>query len=223
MSMNNYSQEILANMVFEFIFGCAMRDAILQQAFKGKKDWVGKDKQAKIHLRKYIDKLFENEFKTQQDHDDYFLKTANAICKSINNHKTKEATDSFSFGNAQKLINMTAKYLYIMCYSSPELRNRFRFCHCPLDSIMLKTVWKQYGERNGSAIRRQELNINTVFCASWGDEDLNENGVQLEIKSFPARYAAFQKAVKELIGENNIYSIEYDYLYWNNNLNSENV
>ena len=40
MSMQKYSQEVLTNKVFEFVFGCAMHDAILQQSFKGKKDWV---------------------------------------------------------------------------------------------------------------------------------------------------------------------------------------
>ena len=71
MSMQKYSQEVLTNKVFEFVFGCAMHDAILQQSFKGKKDWVGKVTEAQSPLREYMDKIFKNEFKTQSDHDRY--------------------------------------------------------------------------------------------------------------------------------------------------------
>ena len=211
MSVQKYSQEILTNKVFEFIFGCAMHDAILQQSFKGKKDWVGKVTEARSPLREYIDKIFKNEFKNQQEHDLYFLKTVNAICKTINENKPENAIDIFSFGNAQKLINMTAKHFYSICYLDPAERFKFQFCHCPLDSIMVKEIWKKYREEKGVALRKKDLNDD--FCKSWGDEGLDD-GKQPELKACPDRYNRFQKAVKALIGESDIYPIEFDYLIW---------
>ena len=209
--MQNYSQEILTNKAFAFVFGCAMHDAILQQAFKGKKDWVGKVTEAQLPLREYIDKLFKNEFKTQQDHDIEYLKVANAICKSINDKKPEDAEDTFSFGNAQKLINMTAKHFYSICYLDPTERFKFQFCHCPLDSIMVNEVWKKYRVEKGISLRKNDLNAD--FCKSWGDEGLDD-GKQPELNSYPDRYKRFQKAVKALIGDSDIYPIEFDYLIW---------
>lgn len=40
--MDENNTGLLSNKIFNFIFGCAMHDATLQQAFKGKKDWIGK-------------------------------------------------------------------------------------------------------------------------------------------------------------------------------------
>lgn len=211
MSMQEYSQEVLTNKVFEFVFGCAMHDAILQRSFKGKKDWVGKVTEAQSPLREYMDKIFKNEFKTQSDHDRYFLKTVNAICKSINDKKPEDAEDTFSFGNAQKLINMTAKYFYSICYFDPAKRFKFQFCHCPLDSIMVNEVWKKYRVEKGISLRKNDLNAD--FCKSWGDEGLDD-GKQPELDSYPERYKRFQKAVKALIGDSDICPIEFDYLIW---------
>lgn len=43
--------------IFEFIYGCALHDEILQLAFKGEKKWIYKVENAKNELRKYIDKI----------------------------------------------------------------------------------------------------------------------------------------------------------------------
>lgn len=207
MSMQNDRQEILTNKVFEFVFGCAMHDATLQQAFKGKKDWVRKVTEAQSPLREYIDRLLTDGFASEDDHNDCFLKTANAICKSINDNKPEDAIGTFSFGNAQKLINMTVKHIYSICYYNPELRTKFEFCHCPLDGIMLDIVWKKV-----DAARKKALGKN--FRAPWGCEGLSDDGSQPELKSFPDRYVAFQNVVKELAEKEHIYPIEYDYKNW---------
>lgn len=213
--MQSYNQENLTNVVFEFVFECAMRVAISQRAFKGKKDWIRKVSEAQSSLREYIDKLFKNKFNSQTSHDKCFLKTVNSICKSINDKKPADVTDTFSFGNAQKLVNMTVKYLYIVCFHDPELRSKFEFCHCPLDSILLDTVWKRIGEIHGKKMRVQILGKHEVFCASWGDEELNEGGNQPNSKTLPKRYATFQNAIRMIIGDGTLYPIEFDYLNWN--------
>ena len=82
-------------------------------------------------------------------HEKLFLETAINVCKSINNYEGKPDTaGNFSFGNAQKLINMTIKHIYLHTYTIdslgfPSIRERFRYCHCPMDSIMLQDVWKR--------------------------------------------------------------------------------
>ena len=133
-----YNREEISTKVFDFLYGCSMHDAILQQAFKGKKEWIGKVAEAKPFLREYIDCIVGNKFSSQEEHDKTFIRVADSICKEINKNKAFDAEDVFSFGNAQKLINIAAKHTYNVCYWKPDLRENFRWCHCPLDSIMLQ-------------------------------------------------------------------------------------
>ena len=193
---------------------CALRDAVLRGAFKGEKIWVDDITDAKIILRKYIDKVLNNEFDSQANHDIYFLEIANKVCEVINAAKPHDNVSTFSFENAQKLINMAVKYTYAFCYQNTDSRDRFQYCHCPLDSIMLDKVWKLsekcYG---GSNQRRENLGKKDEFTKSWGNEGL-QNGNQPNLTELPKRYDLFQKAVKNLIGQGNIFPVEFDYIEW---------
>lgn len=106
---------------------------------------------------------------------------------------------------------MGVQEFYTVCYVQPNLRVNFRYCHCPMDSIMLDEVWKRYKKRFSSQVRKK--NLGSDFCASWGDEGL-ENGVQAELDIFPERYIKYQQAIKKLIDNDNVYPIEFDYLTW---------
>ena len=209
-----YNQEIISSKIFDFTYMCAMRDAIMRGAFKGEKTWVEHITPAKDSLRKYIDKVLNNEFESQDNHNICFLETVNEVCKAINDAKPQNCVETFSFGNAQKLINMTVKYTYTFCYQNIDLRYRFRYCHCPLDSIMLNKVWKLcekcYGGNNQ---RRENLGKSDEFTKSWGNEGL-ENGNQPNLTELPKRYTLFQKAVKDLIGQGDIFPVEFDYMEW---------
>lgn len=209
-----YSHENISSKIFEFTYMCAMRDAVLREAFKGEKTWVESVATAKETLRKYIDKVLNNEFDSQCNHDKCFLEIANEICKVINEAKPQNGIAIFSFGNAQKLINMTVKYIYSFCYQNPDLRDGFRYCHCPLDSIMLNKVWQRCEEHYGGSNRRREkLGKSEEFLKPWGNEG-SKNGIQSYLIEFPKRYCLFQKAVKDLIGQGDIFPIEFDYMEW---------
>jgi len=204
-----YNQKEMNIRAFHFIYGCAIHDAILQKAFKGDKKWVGNVDSAKKVLSIYIGKLLNNEFLTQENHDHCFLETANSICKEINYHKPEDVeTDVFSFGNAQKLINIAVKHTYTFCYKMPSMRECFRFCHCPLDAIMLKRVWDM-------CKGKVELGKMQDFCKPWGSEGIVGNE-QPELQEFPERYNLFQYAIRELIGCGDIFPIEFDYVEWKN-------
>ena len=184
-----------------------MHDAILQKAFKGEKTWVGQVESPKIVLNAYICKVLNNKFSSQSEHDKFFLETANNICEEINSNKPQGIeTDIFSFGNAQKLINITVKHIYTFCYQTASLREGFRFCHCPVDAIMVGNVWNL-------CKGRFDLGKQQDFCKSWGSEGILENA-QPELKEFPARYDLFQKAIRYLIGCGDMFPIEFDYVVW---------
>lgn len=199
--------------IFNFIYVAAVRDAVLQKAYIGERTWIKDAEEAKEAVHRYIDMILNNRFADQVGHDRVYKQTARVVCDAINKNK-KAANSDFSFGNAQKLINITAKYFYGQCYINQNLRDHFQYCHCPMDSIMLNTVWKNYSEMCGSGKERTKVlneGLDTDregdFLKSWGKEDW-------ENEEIPRRYENFQKAVRELSKVQDLYPIEYDYFIW---------
>ena len=219
--MYKYSKANLDDHVFHFIYGCAMHDAILQKAFEGKKDWVGKVTEAEKLVKGYIGRILDGNFRndnatTRDAHEKAFLDTANAVCHAINTSELKASKDClFSFGNAQKLINMTVKHVYAHTYSNASIRECFRHCHCPLDSIMLSKVYTAYRKAYGPAKTRVDLGCSDDFHVAWGKEGADGN-LQKPLTELPSRYAAFQTAIKALVSADggDCFAIEFDYLVW---------
>lgn len=218
--MYSYDRAILDDHVFNFIYGCALHDAVLQKAYKGERTWIEEVSGAKSAVKTYINQIINVGFSDKTNHDKVFLKTAKKVCNEINNFKDRpESAGDFHFGNAQKLINMTVKHVYAHTYSihlasgnSSSIRNHFQYCHCPMDSIMLERVWAEYKDRFKEGKAKEDLGKN--FRKAWGAEDFEANG-----DCAPYRYEAFQSAIKKIISpdENiggNLYPIEYDYIAW---------
>ena len=226
-----YNKDLMNSKAFAFIYGYAIRDAILQQAFKGgKKEWIEKIPEAHAVVRGYVSRVLngdfsENSTETKAAHDACFIKTARDVCDAINQKRPEGVTESFSFGNAQKLINIITKHIYAHSYTlnlldCVDIRSRFRFCHCPMDSIMLKTVWDKYGELFGNSERRNKLGYSTEFRKSWGSEDFEiSDGERIQ----PQRYTSYQTAINRIINEEDmqIFPMEYDYLVWKVEENNE--
>ena len=218
-----YNKESMNSKAFAFIYGYAIRDAILQQAFKGDKKWIEEISEARNVVREYANRVLngafsENSPEVKAAHDACFIKTARDVCDIINQRRPEGVTESFSFGNAQKLINIVTKHLYAHSYTlnllnCVDIRSRFRFCHCPMDSIMLKTVWDKYGELFGDRQRRNDLGCSTEFRKSWGSEDFDTpDGERIQ----PQRYTIYQAAIDRIIAEEDmqVFPMEYDYLVW---------
>ena len=213
--MLSYNKNEMDNRAFSFIYGCALRDAILQKAFIGKKDWIAEVTEAQEPVKKYINDVLYGEFKKETDkekHEKAFLEAAKSVCDIINRAKPKNAKDTFSFGNAQKLINIVTKHIYAHTYSfnlvsKTDIRANFRFCHCPMDSIMLSNVWRDY-KAFGNNERANDLGEN--FLGPWGNEDFDLASGE---RRLPSRYVRYQTAVEKLKGPD-VFPIEYDYIVW---------
>ena len=187
--------------ILRFIYTIAMRDATLQKAYNGEKKWLWEDdKVSKDIINELKNLIIKNKYNSQDDFDKAFLTTAKEICNIINGNKKNKV---FTFGNAQKLINIFTKFLYIQTYDNEKLRENFKYCHCPMDSILLNAVWKNKEKWDSkSKIERSE------FLASWGEETSNN------FKELPNRYSIFQEAVRTLAEKEGLNSIEYDYIIW---------
>lgn len=198
----------LDDKIFRFIYIEAMRDAVLQLSFKGDKKWLTESDElfdslmGEIEL--LIDKVISGEFISKDEYNEWFLSTAINICKCINK---KTINNEFTFGNAQKLINIMLKYFYILSYKNDSLKERFKFCHCPMDRQLLMKVWSKRAELDDIMLGKYE-----DFLKSWGNEDFEKD--ENDKKIYPRRYLLFQQAVCHLSEKKNMSPLEYDYYEW---------
>jgi hypothetical protein len=202
-------EESIDEKILKFIYINAIRDAVRQKAYNGEKKFLEDEKlvdELIEIMNGILNKVLNGKFSDQETFDKEFLGTLIKICDKVN----KEAGNrEFTFGNAQKLVNMLFKYFYIKCYNEPNLKSNFSFCHCPMDSRLLENVWN---ERK----KIKELNnwTRNDFLDSWGKENFEED--KKNKKQMPNRYIVFQKAVKELAKESKLAnSIDYDFVIWN--------
>ena len=61
--MLTYNNDEMNIRTFSFIYGCALHDAILQKAFRGKKDWIAKVTLAQEPVKEYINSVLSGKFK----------------------------------------------------------------------------------------------------------------------------------------------------------------
>lgn len=194
--------------VFRFIYVEAMKDAVVQLAYKGEKKWLMESDiltPLKGEIEPLINKVLNNEYLSQDKYDEDFLNTTITICKYIND---AASNNEFTFGNAQKLINIMLKYFYISSYKDDISRTKFRFCHCPMDQQLLKNIWSNRKEIDSDIT----LGSYEYFLKSWGNEDFekDKNGKIM----LPKRYELFQLAVRCLAEKKDINPLEYDYYVW---------
>lgn len=180
--------------LFRFVYIVSMRDATLQKSYKSQKKWLEEDAIVSLVqpiLAPFVQKIIENRFVDQSSFDKAFIKAAGDLCNVIN---TKAGNDEFSFGNAQKLINIMTKYFYIQAYRNPSIRDGFKYCHCPMDNQLLKKV--------------KEETKDPIFNDGWGDlKFVKVNGENI----FPEKYLKFQETVRRLAHKDGLTAVEYDY------------
>lgn len=179
--------------IFDFVYDMAFNDATMRKAYiNSKSNKKEAKKQAKKHVNDYLDEIFHG---NQPDPFVFITRVVNETSKY-----------GFTYGNAQKLVNMTAKYMYVACYKSDEKRELFSKCHCPMDSTMIKAVKGQLrgkmpelpdGRRNWSGVSWSKIN-------SKDTKDIYD----IEV------YKTFQKAVADIILGSDDIALDFDYANW---------
>lgn len=188
-------------LIFDFVYELALRDAVMRTAYWGDKSELRKNEYAKNIVRDYADDIIN-----KKSFDYYDI--AKKLCDEFNSEKNSD--HQFTFGNAQKLLNMTMKYLYIMCYKNNELRDEFQNCHCPMDGIMIDKVineLKKLKSEGDSSVQQytQRGYIGKLKGKPWSRLVSDDKAV----------YEQFQKSVKFLAKKQDLYPLEYDYFLWN--------
>lgn len=105
--------------------------------FKNYKDtWK---RNAEDSIKKWINELLGEDDITPQDFDNRH----ESICKYLKKKDPElfKITSGFSYGQAQKWINMTLKYMLIMGIWNNEMSTKIQFLHIPIDNIVLKVLY----------------------------------------------------------------------------------
>ena len=83
----------------------------------------------------YIEKYFNSEKPNDAEEFDKWHRDA---CKMVESAFEKYY-DNWAYGKAQKIVNMTLKYVYCLDWAK-DYREYFEYCHIPLDSFTLEWI-----------------------------------------------------------------------------------
>lgn len=192
----------MQNYLFDYAYGEALRDAINQQSFKGEKNYLYDCEEGKAVVRTYIDVIFKGEHPSFIDAEKKVEEQFNKFIKS----QRRESNQVFSFGNTQKLINMTVKYIFVSAYaqSYEEFRQLFTDCHCPLDRRMAGTVRREFDkvdDESAQLIKESDPYKKINKDITWSKVDVET-------------YNCYQQMVRLLAEKKNRIPIEYDFVKW---------
>lgn len=197
--------------IINYSYVIAIQSATMRATYKGDSRSLRNDSEYAEVIRiikRLVDRVITKDFDSQKAYDKAFLKAVIEVRSKI---RRISGEDEFTFGNAQKLINIMMKNLYIYSYGDLDKKDAFRFCHCPMDGILLKKIWNN--RESLSQDIRERMCPGAQFTRSWGNEDLEDD-------DYPQRYLVFQDAVKEMCEKiqsdtgRTIYPLEYDYCIW---------
>ena len=197
----------LSEKIFNFAYEFALRDATLQNAYTGSLDVLRKNAEAKKILRSYIDTIFAG-----NANDGLFWETAQRVEASFAAFLDGRQP-RFTFGNTQKLINMTTKYMFIACYQNVGLRRSFASCHCPMDRIMVDRVIKELERVFATSSSIEERHqIKNLMRRGW-KTFLRSPWSKMESSNYD-QYNLYQEIVRLLSEREGISPLEYDFFMW---------
>ena len=135
-----------------------------------------------VIFKKEIPIINEGSITSQEKFDSWHCK----VCKNIKLLYNEKGID-FTYGQAQKWLNMTIKYLYILEVEGYTFDSIFEYLHIPIDKYILKGV-------------KDELEIKRPVDA-WSKLDKKE-------------YFKYQNAIRERLREKGISPIRWEFENW---------
>ena len=129
---------------------------------------------------KTIFKFINNESIQEPDFDKWHNETCKNFVNEFNHFANSKNVYTISYGKAQKVVNMTFKYLF--CWdANQKFGNIYPLCHIPIDSFILR--WCNKLETIKTRVSTSIANIDEI---SWSNLDYKD-------------YYNIQKAVKEYL------------------------
>ena len=145
---NKNGPKNIEDLVFDFIYEESINDAIRRTAAASSKSIIMKIEKVKKAVREYANHIIDGIDKENNPELEIskkcFMQCIDSIFGAIEEYKNEKKVDCcFTFGNAQKLVNMTMKRLYIRYYGTSKA-NGFKYCFCPMDRRMRDKVASKY-------------------------------------------------------------------------------
>lgn len=203
---------IVDNKIYDFCFDIALHDATLQAAYMDTLDsLISIYEYLKSETKDYINCIMN----TNKSIDSII--TSEVICKIYNSEKLKsfnserDGRQQFKYGNIQKLVNMTAKYMYISSYNNIHMKNRFKNCDCPIDSIISKKIYDKCVEEN---LKFQDKEH---FPKEYTNTKKNIRSFFYYLsfsKLSESDYLFCQEMLRDYCELKKISPLEFDYKYW---------
>ena len=207
------SQKDINDWIFNFVYLEAMEDATKRTRVASKKVDYLKDKKAKKIVKDYIQEVILGK-------NPQVIPTANKVVSALNSEETNNKI--FTFGNAQKLINIAAKHYYLLVCRDVELRNNFKCCDCPMDRTMIEKAISRY--KVFLSINKINKKDDAYINITWPDKETGERKrtIDWSVVSWSLLnceedidiYRKFQAIVTFLSAKIDMYPIEYDYKYF---------
>lgn len=108
----------------------------------------------KKNLGSILNDFFSKQYNSQKSFNSWHHETCKWILKRIH-----EKYPNAAYGKAQKILNMTFKYLYCTKYGQEKRKgteNPFKYCHMALDSYTLEWVYRDVYSRYNEEKKRNE-------------------------------------------------------------------
>lgn len=99
------------------------------------------------YLQKWFKEYLEkNPLQKEEDFDEMYYSLCGYFLDNFNEALRNKHLTPQKFGKAQKIINMTFKYLYCLL---PKKKDWFTYCHMPLDTYTLNWYYRQSKNKPG--------------------------------------------------------------------------
>lgn len=201
--------------ILDAVIDKAYKDATNQGAYNTKLDDSNKNesKEAKDEARNHLKETIRNYESQGEGFDEWHEK----LCGGIKNKYS--GIKIFTYGNAQKWVNMTVKYLYMLAdirddKSIQEIKKDKKYLHIPIDSYIIDALWfldidklpvkEEYKSKRGNGYPYKKPSDfvegwskwdYVTYNKVWKDEDTN-TGISTECKPTPIEWE-FDTWIKE--------------------------
>jgi hypothetical protein len=136
--------------------------------------------------------------------DEWHKTTCDALMNVL-----KNLYQSIHYGKAQKIVNMTFKYLY--CISNDRNDNYYKYCHIPLDSIILDWIWANKSVFQDAYDKfNMDVPFQHQYFENWSNLDYSNNKFDGNRYS----YMFFQELIRAFCEGKKITPLQLEFLVW---------
>ncbi len=167
-------------------------------------------------------KVSFEDIKDKKGYDDWHKQTCCNIKKQFEDIKDEKENEAFTYGNAQKVVNMTMKYLYLLSKSSQvksckvlnSVKKKAAFLHMPIDSYIIDALFENNVLDYKQCKEDEELK---ELVGSWrgkGKPSKNDN-----VKKWSRwDYNLYRAVQNQIFDKNKEIGNEYYVIDWENDL-----